>query len=73
MADTQAELEARLAAIDAAIARPEGYVMFADRAVTYRSIADLQKARDAIARQLATVTSASRPKQTLIVATKGLL
>jgi len=57
---------ADLAAIEAALYRGEQSVTFADRSVTYRSIDDLLKARDLIKAELTT-----RPRQTLIVASKG--
>jgi hypothetical protein len=64
--------EADLAAVEAALAKGEAYVMFADRAVSYRSVADLERVRDRIKDELAAASGAARPKQTLIVATKGL-
>lgn len=56
-----------LAAVEAAIAKGEASVQFADRAVSYRSIEDLLKARALIKTALAT----GAVKQTLIVASKG--
>lgn len=55
-----------LAAVEAAIAKGEASVQFADRSVTYRSIEDLLKARDAIKASLQT-----RARQTLVTASKG--
>jgi hypothetical protein len=55
-----------LAAIEAALFKGEARVTFADRSVEYRSVDDLMKARDAIRAELS-----ARPKQTLIVSSKG--
>jgi hypothetical protein len=71
MARTQEQVEADLASIRAARARPEGYVHFSDRAVTYRSIADLDLIERSLERELGQVQNTSRPRQTLIVASKG--
>lgn len=72
MAKTQEQLEAALDANTEAIANPAGYVQFADRAVTYRPIKDLREARSLLAGELATTAGRARPKQTLIVASKGV-
>lgn len=50
-----------LAAIDAAIASGELTISTNGRTVTYRSMSDLLKAREAIAGALAAQTSVSRP------------
>lgn len=63
MAWTQADLTT----IEAAIAKGEQTVQFADRTVTYRSIDALLKARAIIVAELTT-----RKRQTLGVANKGL-
>lgn len=62
MAFTQSDL----AAIRAAMAKGERSVQFADRSVTYRSMAELREVEQIIVRSLA-----GRPKQTLIVGSKG--
>lgn len=62
MAFTSADLDA----INAAIARGERTVQFADRSVTYRSIDELLQARAVIAASLA-----ARPRQRLAYASKG--
>lgn len=59
--------QADLAAVQAAIARGERSVQYADRVVTYRSIQELEQAARIIAKSLQT----SRSKQTLLVGTKG--
>jgi hypothetical protein len=66
MAFTQADLDA----IESAIAKGEAVVVFADRRVEYRSMADLEQARKTIISALA--AAAGRSKQTLVVANKGL-
>lgn len=63
--------EADLAAVEAAIAKGEGYVQFADRAVTYRSVEQLQEARREIQKELAAAAGRTSTRQTLIVASKG--
>lgn len=64
MAYTSTDLDA----IRAAIASGERTVQFADRSVTYRSMAELFQAEARIAAALA----ATRDKQSFGVATKGL-
>lgn len=56
-----------LAAVQAAIARGERSVQYADRVVTYRSIAELEEAARLIQKALAS----PRRKGTLLVASKG--
>ena len=63
MAYTQTDLDA----IQTAIASGELLVQFADRTVRYRSIDELRRAENRIARALAT----TRVKQHLVVANKG--
>lgn len=63
--------EADLAAVRAAMARPESYVAFSDRAVTYRSLADLQELERQILKDLAQTAGRTRSRQTLVVASKG--
>lgn len=58
--------ETDLAAICAAIAKGEKTVVFADRSVTYRSIAELREAKAEIEASLS-----SRPKQSLGAARDG--
>jgi hypothetical protein len=69
MALTQAQVEARIEAIDFALARGERSVQFSDRSVSYRSIEELMAARAHFVTLLALL--AGRVKQTLIVASKG--
>ena len=57
---------ADLAAIERALFKGEASVTFADRRVDYRSVEDLMKARDLIKAELY-----SRPRQTLVVTSKG--
>jgi hypothetical protein len=57
-----------LTRIRTAIARGEREVQFGDRRVVYRSIDELMKAEQMIARSLAS----NRRKQTYIVADKGI-
>ena len=59
-----------LARVDAAIARGEASVQFADRSTTYRSVENLIKARDLIVAELAE-SATPRARQTLIVGRKG--
>lgn len=69
MALTHDELDARIAAIDEAIARGEQSVQFSDRLVTYRSVDQLFSARAHFASLLANLGKTT--KQTLVVTTKG--
>ncbi len=72
MALTLAQLQAERDALTKAIGSGALMVQFADRLTTYRSIADLKEARrliDADIRALAATTS--RPKDMLVVASKG--
>jgi hypothetical protein len=62
MAFTQADLDA----IDAALKRGESSVSFADRRVDYRSVEELLLVRELVSKSIA-----GRPKQTLVVASKG--
>ena len=62
---TQADLDS----IRSAIAKGERSVQFADRMVTYRSLTELLEAE---ARISAALSISTRPRQTFIVATKGL-
>ena len=64
---TPSELQARLTAIRRAIATGVRTVQFAGRSVTYNSPEELRQVEREIVAQLA-----NRPKQTLLVATKGL-
>ena len=57
---------AEIAALRSAITRGEKTVTFADRSVTYRSIAELIEAL-----RLAEAENATRPKQSLAYAEKG--
>ena len=65
--------EADLAVVEAAMAKPEGYVQFSDRAVTYRSIEQLEAIRREIKKDIAAAAAGTttRSRQTLIVASKG--
>lgn len=69
MALTAEQLEANIDAIDLAIARGEQSVQFSDRAVSYRSVAQLLDARAHFVSLLAALNG--RSKQTLVYATKG--
>lgn len=62
--------EADLIAVRAALLKGERSVQYADRAVTYRSVEELQKVEAAILRELATATR-TRSKQVYVVASKG--
>lgn len=65
--------EADLAAVEAALAKGEGYVQFGDRAVTYRSVEQLEAVRREIKRDLAAAAAGTTPRsrQTLVVGSKG--
>lgn len=71
MARPEIDIAADLATVRTAMASPS-YVMFADRAVTNRSLAELRQRESDLLAELATVQRTTRPKQTLIVASKGL-
>lgn len=71
MAHTEAELNAKIAAIENAMARGELSVEYADRRVTYRSTSDLQSAADYFRRLLAQIVTPTRNRQTVVVASKG--
>lgn len=68
---TQTELEAKIAAVETAMARGELRVKFADREVTYRSMAELIDASDYFKRLLTQVVPPTRSRQTVAVASKG--
>lgn len=72
VAYTQVEIEAKLLAIETALARGELRVDFADRSVTYRSTTELISAADYFKRLLTQVVPATRSRQTIAVASKGL-
>lgn len=59
---------ADLATLDRAIATGELSVEFADRKVTYRSIADLKQARELV---LSTLSTGTRSKQSFGTSRKG--
>lgn len=59
MAFTQTDLDA----INAAIARGESVVRFADRTVEYRSIGDLIKARNLIVAELNAAAATGQPRR----------
>lgn len=76
MAYTQAELEAKIAALETTLARGELRVDFSDRSVTYRSIDELTKALEYFKRLLSDLLAAASPgsrrsRQTLGVASRG--
>lgn len=71
MAYTQAQLETKIGALETALARGELRVDFADRSVTYRSVAEIQNALSYFQRLLSQLTSTGRSKQTIAVASKG--
>lgn len=72
VAYTQVEIEAKLLAIETALARGELRVDFADRSVTYRSTTELKSAADYFKRLLTQVVPPTRSRQTIAVASKGL-
>lgn len=67
---TLATAQASLGAIEAAMAKGERTVQFADRAVTYRSMDELMTAQQYWAGKVALL--GGRPKQSLGYAEKGL-
>ncbi len=72
MAYTDADLAARIAALETALAREERVVQFADRSVTYTSKAEIYEALNYFKRLLTEAgASGARRKQTLGVAAKG--
>ena len=70
MARSEAEVQADLTAVRAQMALP-GYVAFGDRAVTNRGLADLRQRESELVAELARAQNTPRPRQTLIVASKG--
>jgi len=74
MAYTEADLTARITALETAYARGEQTVQFVDRAVTYKSNAAVWDALNyfkGLLNQLRATTTTTRGKQTYGVATKG--
>lgn len=69
---TQADIEANIAALEGTLARGELRVDFADRSVTYRSVAELVSALNYWRRQLTQFVAATRSRQTVAVGSKGL-
>lgn len=69
MALSQAEIEERISTLEQGLARVEAGSTFADRGVTYRSVDQILSAIDYWRSKLATLLG--RPKQTLLVASKG--
>jgi hypothetical protein len=65
---TQAEIETRLEAVRALIAKGVRSNQFADRSVSYAKLEELRQIERELAAQLA-----ARPKQTLLVANKGFV
>ena len=74
MAYVQAEVEAKVALLETALARGELRVDFADRSVTYRSVDELKKAlsyfQDILA-GLAAAAGTGRPRQLFAVSSNG--
>ena len=60
-----------LAAIESAIASGELSVQYADRRVTYRSVDELLKARELIAKALNDADDKRRPRQFRLNVSKG--
>lgn len=76
MAYTQAELEAKIAALETTLARGELRVDFSDRSVTYRSTDDLTAAIEYFKKLLSDMLAEASPgsrrsRQTLGVASRG--
>lgn len=76
MAYVQSEVEAKIAALESALARGEMRVDFADRSVTYRSVQDLTSALAYFNRILVDLYGAEtplsvRPRQSLVVGARG--
>lgn len=76
MAYTQAELEAKIIALETALARGELRVDFSDRSVTYRSTAELTTAIEYFKKLLSDMLAEASPgsrrsRQTLGVASRG--
>jgi hypothetical protein len=71
VARTQAEIEADLRTVRRQKTLPQ-QVAFADRSQTSRSMEEWERLEASLINELAAVTSQPRPKQTLIVASKGL-
>lgn len=70
----QAEVEAKIALLETALARGELRVDFADRSVTYRSVQDLTSALSyfqSVLGGLAAAAGAARPRQLFAVASNG--
>lgn len=69
MALSQSEIETRISTLQEGLVKVQAGVTFADRGVTYRSVDDILSAIDYWRSQLA--SAVSRPKQTMLVASKG--
>ncbi len=70
MAYTQAQLEAKIAALETAFDRQQLSVDFADRRVTYRSFDEIEQAINYYKRLLAEL-GVGRSRQSYAVASKG--
>ncbi len=68
---TLTELEARREALDQAIGSGRLKVRYADREETYHSIADLQRARSFVQRQIDKLEGVKRPKSIKIAYRSG--
>lgn len=68
MAWTQAQLDA----LDAAIAQGARQVQYADRAITYSSMAEMMDLRQRMADEIAEAAGTPRPRQFRIYTAKGL-
>lgn len=71
VAYTQAELEAKITALETTLARGELRVEFADRVVVYRSVGELTDALNYFQRLLTQVATPTRSRQTVAVASSG--
>ena len=69
MAYTEADLEARIVALEMALDRHERTVQYADRSVTYNSTAEIRERIDYFSSALARLRA--RGKQTYLVGNKG--
>lgn len=76
MAYVQSEVEAKIAALESALARGEMRVDFADRSVTYRSVKDLTDALAYFTRILSELLASANPgnvrsRQSFVVGARG--
>jgi len=69
---TVQQLEANISALEGTLARGELTVEYSDRRVTYRAVAELERALLYFKRLLAEVSGPTRSKLSYAVASKGL-